>query len=124
MYPVLRLAGTATMGAYVLDHLQEREGYVLLGRMEGNIPGYLSYSAEEGEVVCVFKSVVEAEQFYMHWRAKIPGGGWGAVELETEDLVKVLQNFDLVSVNPQPNPGTTEYLYTIEDFIRMLREPK
>ena len=124
MYPVLRLAGTATMGAYVLDHLQEREGYVLLGRMEGNIPGYLSYSAKEGEVVCVFKSVIEAEQFYMHWRAKIPGGGWGAVKLETEDLVKVLQNFDLVSVNPQPNPGTTEYLYTVEDFIRTLREPR
>ena len=123
MYPVLRLAGTTTMGAYVLDHLQEREGYVLLGRMEGAIPSYLSYSAKEGEVVCVFNSVIEAEQFYMHWRAKIPGGGWGAVELETEDLVKVLQNFDLVSVNPQPNPGTIEYLYTVEDFIHTLREP-
>jgi hypothetical protein len=92
--------------------------------MEGNIPGYLSYSAKEGEVVCVFESVIEAEQFYVHWRAKIPGGGWGVVELETEDLVKVLQNFDLVSVNPQPTPGMIEYLYTLEDFIRTLREPR
>jgi hypothetical protein len=107
----------------VFDYLEEREGYVLLGRMEGNIPGYLSYSAGGGEVVCVFESVVEAEQFYMHWRARIPGGGWGAVRLETEDLINVLRNFDLVSVNLQPNPGATEYLYTVEDFVRLLREP-
>jgi hypothetical protein len=107
----------------VFDYLQERGGYVLLGRMEGNIPGYLSYSVRGGEVVCVFESVIEAEQFYMHWQARIPGEGWGAVRLETEDLIKVLRNFDLVSVNPQPNPGTTEYLYTVEDFVRSLREP-
>jgi hypothetical protein len=35
----------------------------------------------------------------------------------------VLQNFDLVSVNPQPNPGATERLYLVEDFVRTLREP-
>jgi hypothetical protein len=111
-------------GDHVFDHPQEeRKGYVLLGRMEGNVPGYLSYSAEEGEVVCVFGSVIEAEQFYMHWRARIPDEGWGAVRLETGELLKVLENFDLVSVSPQPNPGTTEYLYTIEDFVRALREP-
>jgi hypothetical protein len=38
------------------------------------------------------------------------------------ELIKVLQNFDLVSVNPRPNPGATEYLYTVEDFVRMVRE--
>jgi hypothetical protein len=106
----------------VFDHPREGEGYVLLGRMEGNVPGYLSYGAQEGEVVCIFESVIEAEQFYMHWRARIPGEGWGAVRLETGALVNVLQNFDLVSVNPQPSPGTTEYLYTVEDFISTLRE--
>ena len=106
----------------MLDDLWGREGYVLLGRMEGGVPGYLSYGAEEGEVVCLFESVVEAEQFYMHWRARIPSEGWGAARLETEDLVKVLQNFDLVSVNPQPTPGATEHLYTVEDFVRTLRE--
>lgn len=108
----------------MFDYLREREGYVLLGRMEGNVPGYLSYGANEGEVLCVFESVVEAERFYMHWRARIPGGGWGAVRLETGDLIKVLRNFDLVSVNPQPNPGATEHLYTVEDFVCMLRKPK
>jgi hypothetical protein len=87
----------------LFGYLREHEGYVLLERMEGNVPGYLSYSAKEGEVVCVFKSVIEAEQFYMHWRARIPGEGWDAVRLETEELVKVLQNYDLVSVTPQPN---------------------
>lgn len=107
----------------MFDYPGEREGYVLLGRMEGNIPGYLSYSAKEGEVVCLFESVIEAEQFYTHWRARIPGAGWGAVRLGTAELIKVLQNFDLVSVNPRPDPGTTEYLYTIEDFVRTLREP-
>jgi hypothetical protein len=114
----------ATMeGYHVSDHpWEEREGYVLLGRMEGNIPGYLSYSAQEGEVVCVFESSIEAEQFYMHWRARIPGEGWGAVRPATEDLMKVLRNFDLVSVNPQPDPGSTERLYPVEDFVRALRE--
>ncbi len=97
------------------------EGYVLLGRMEGNIPGYLSYGVEEGEVVCVFRSLEEAERFYIHWRARIPGEGWGAVELDDRDLVKVLGNFDLVSVSPQPEPGLTEYLYTVEDFLSTLR---
>jgi hypothetical protein len=108
----------------LFGYLREREGYVLLERMEGNVPGYLSYSAKEGEVVCIFKSVVEAEQFYMHWRARIPGEGWGVVRLETEELVKVLRNFDLVSVNPQPNPGANEVLYTVEDFVCMLCKPK
>ncbi len=107
-----------------MDLLREREGYVLMGRMEGNIPGYLSYGIREGEVICVFESVVEAERFYMHWRARIPGEGWGAVRLETEELIKVLRNFDLVSVNPQPDPGSTEYLYTVEDFVDTLREPE
>ena len=101
---------------------EEREGYVLLGRMEGDVPGYLSYGAKEGEVVCVFESVLEAEQFYMHWRARIPGGGWGAVRLGIRELTKVLSNFDLVSVNPHPTPGATEYLYTVENFVRTLRE--
>ncbi len=105
----------------MFDYLQEREGHVLLERMEGNIPGYLSYSAREGEVICVFNSVIEAEQFYMQWRARIPGEGWGAVQLETEELIKVLQNFDLVSINPQPEAGATEYLYSVEDLIRTLR---
>ena len=108
----------------MVDYLQEeREGYVLLGRMEGNIPGYLSYSAEEGEVVCVFKGVVDAEQFYIRWRARIPGEGWGAVRLSARELIEVLRNFDLVSVNPQPEPGTVEYLYTVEDFVQTLQEP-
>ncbi|MDP8951978.1 MAG: hypothetical protein M3N18_07045 [Actinomycetota bacterium] len=107
----------------MFDYLQEREGYVLLGRMEGNIPGYLSYGAKEGEVVCVFESTVEAEQFYVHWRARIPGGGWGAVRLEPGELIEVLRNFDLVSVNPRPEPGAAEYLYTVEDFVRMLQRP-
>ena len=107
----------------MFDYLEEREGYVLLGRMEGNVPGYLSYSAREGEVVCVFGSTIEAERFYMHWRARIPGEGWGTVPVEIEELTKVLQNFDLVSLDPQPEPGSTEYLYTVEDFIRTLRAP-
>ena len=93
-----------------------------MGRMEGNVPGYLSYSAGEGEVICLFESVLEAEQFYMHWRARIPGEGWGAVRLEIGELMKVLRNFDLVSVNPRPNLGAAEYLYTVEDFVRMVRE--
>ncbi len=110
-------------GYHVLNHpWEDHEGYVLLGRMEGNVPGYLSYSAEEGEVVCVFESAIEAEQFYMHWRARIPGEGWGVVRPGTEELIKVLRNFDLVSVNPQPDPGATEYLYSVDDFVRTLRE--
>ena len=108
----------------MFEYLQGDEGYVLLGRMEGDVPGYLSYSADEGEVVCVFRGAAEAEEFYMHWRARIPGEGWGAVRLPTEDLVRVLENFDLVSVSPQPNPGVTEYLYAVEDFVRSLREPR
>ncbi len=108
----------------VFEYVQGDEGYVLLGRMEGNVPGYLSYSADEGEVVCVFRGAAEAEEFYMHWRARIPGEGWGAMRPSTEDLIRVLQNFDLVSVSPQPNPGVTEYLYTVEDFVRTLREPR
>jgi hypothetical protein len=40
----------------------------------------------------------------------------------TEELIKVLRNFDLVSVNPQPDPGATEYLYPVEDFVRALLE--
>ena len=107
----------------MFDYLHEREGHVVLERMEGNIPGYLSYSAREGEVICVFSSIIEAERFYMQWRARIPGEGWGAVQLEPKELIKVLQNFDLVSLNPQPEAGATEYLYTIEDFIRTLGEP-
>ena len=71
-----------------------------------------------------FRSVTEAEQFYMRWRARIPGGGWGAVRLETQEMLEVLRNFDLVSVNPQPNPGATEHLHTVEDFVRTLREPE
>lgn len=105
----------------MFEDLREGEGYVLLGRMEGSVPGYLSYSVEDGEVVCVFRSMEEAERFYIHWRARIPGEGWGAARLGVEDLAKVLRNFDLVSVSPQPNPGATEYLYTVEDFIRALR---
>ena len=117
------VAGSAIEGDRVFDNsLDDTEGYVLLGRMEGNVPGYLSYGAEEGEVVCVFESAIEAEQFYMHWRARIPGEGWGAVRPEVGELIKVLQNFDLVSVNPRPNPGAAEYLYTVEDFVRMVRE--
>ena len=66
-----------TEGVYVVDHPREGEGYVLLGRMEGGVPGYLSYSAREGEVICLFESLLEAKQFYLHWRARIPGEGWG-----------------------------------------------
>jgi hypothetical protein len=90
--------------------------------MEGGVPGYLSYSAREGEVICLFESVLEAEQFYIRWRARIPSEGWGAVRLEIGELMKVLLNFDLVSVNPRPDPGATEYLYTVENFVRGLRQ--
>ena len=44
------------------------------------------------------------------------------MRLEIGELMKVLRNFDLVSVNPQPDPGATEYLYTVEDFFRGLRQ--
>ena len=44
------------------------------------------------------------------------------MRLEIGELMKVLRNFDLVSVNPRPDPGSTEYLYTVEDFIRGLRQ--
>lgn len=108
----------------MFDLVRGHDRYVLLGRMEGDIPGYLSYEVEEGEVVCVFESVTEAKRFYGRWRARIPGRGWGAVLLETEELVEVLRNFDLVCVNPRPDPGTIEYLYTVEDFVRTLRRPE
>lgn len=114
--------GVSTEGVCVFDYLREHGGYVLLERMEGNVPGYLSYSAKEGEVLCVFRSVIEAEQFYMHWQARIPGAGWGAVRPETDELVKVLRNFNLVSISLPPSLGATEHLYAVEDFIRMLRE--
>ncbi len=108
----------------MFDYLQDsQEGYVLLGRMEGEVPGYLSYGAEEGEVLCVFRGVVKAEEFYEFWKERIPGGGWGPVRLDIEGLAEVVGNFDLVSVDPRPVPGTTEYLLPAGDFIRSLREP-
>lgn len=96
------------------------DGYAVLERMEGEVPGYLSYSAEEGEVVCVFEGVGEAEDFYERWQAQIPGANWRAVTLEREDLEDVLKNFDLVVVNPNPVPGSQEYLYWREDFLSSL----
>lgn len=111
----------------MFDYLQGSQGdeeYVLLGRMEGDVPGYLSYGTDEGEVLCIFRGAAEAEAFYMHWRVRIPGEGWGAVQLSTEGLLGVLENFDLVSVSPEPSPGAAEYLYTVEDFARTLREPR
>ena len=96
------------------------DGYALLGRMEGEVPGYLSYGAEEGEVLCVFRGVAEAEEFYGLWREKIPGEGWGAVSLESGELARVVENFDLVSVGPRPVPGSTEYLTSADDFVRSL----
>lgn len=88
--------------------------------MEGEVPGYLSYSAQEGVVLCVFRSLAEAEEFYGRWRLQIPGEGWGAVLLAPEELVGVLSNFDLVSVSPQPTPGATEYLIPVEDFLQTI----
>ncbi|MGI9050425.1 MAG: hypothetical protein ACR2GU_13805 [Rubrobacteraceae bacterium] len=96
------------------------DGYALLGRMEGEVPGYLSYGAEEGEVLCVFRGVAEAEEFYGLWRDRIPGEGWGVVSLESGELAKVVENFDLVSVGPRPVPGSTEYLTSADDFIQFL----
>jgi hypothetical protein len=98
----------------------EGSGYAVLERMEGEVPGYLSYSADEGEVVCVFEGLGGAEDFYERWRAQIPGGGWRAVRLEREDLEDVLKNFDLVVVNPNPTPGSQEYMYRRDDFLSSL----
>lgn len=95
-------------------------GYAVLERMEGEVPGYLSYSADEGEVVCVFKGLGEAEGFYERWQAQIPGDDWQAVRLGGQDLEDVLRHFDLVVVNPNPAPGSQEYLYWKEDFIASL----
>lgn len=96
------------------------KGYALLERLEGNVPGYLSYSAEGGEVVCVFEGAEEAESFYERWQAQIPGGGWLAVRLEKEDFLEVLRNFDLVVVNLNPVPGSQEHLYWRDDFLDSL----
>lgn len=104
----------------MFEGLEGQEGYALLGRMEGDVPGYLSYGAEEGEVLCVFGSVAGAEEFYERWRVRIPGEGWRAVWMEGEDLAGVARNFDLVSVDPNPVPDTEEYLTPVEDFIRGL----
>lgn len=97
-------------------------GYAVLERIEDEVPGYLSYSAEEGEVVCLFEGTGEAEEFYERWQAQIPGGGWRAVRLGKEDLADVLKNFDLVVVNPNPVPGSQEYLYWRNDFLASLGE--
>lgn len=95
-------------------------GYAVLERTEGEVPGYLSYSADEGEVVCVFEGLGEAENFYDRWQAQIPGNDWQAVRLEREDLGDVLRHFDLVVVNPDPVPGSQEYLYRRDDFLASL----
>lgn len=95
-------------------------GYAVLERMEGDVPGYLSYSAEDGEVVCVFEGPDAAESFYERWQAQIPGDDWRAVGLGGEDLEDVLRHFDLVVVNPDPVPGSQEYLYWRDDFIASL----
>ena len=97
--------------------------YVLLGRMEGEVPGYLSYGAQEGEVLCVFRGVAEAEAFYERWWRQIPGEGWRAERLDAGELRAVLKNFDLVSLDPDPVPGSTEYLHTVDDFTRSLTSP-
>lgn len=95
-------------------------GYAVLERMEGEVPGYLSYSADEGEVVCVFEGVGAAEEFYDRWKAQIPSTDWRVVKLGNEDLADVLKNFDLVVVNPNPVPGSQEYLYWRDDFLASL----
>lgn len=95
-------------------------GYAVLERMEGSVPGYLSYGIREGEVLCVFRSTAEAQEFYEHYGERIPGEGWRAVEPETEELVAVAKNFDLISVSPKTTPGATEYLLAAEDFARSL----
>ncbi|MBA2441486.1 MAG: hypothetical protein H0V53_03660 [Rubrobacter sp.] len=106
-----------------LEHHPNSGSYTLLERMEGSVPGYLSYTAEEGEVLCAFKSPAEAAQFYEEWHHQIPGEGWAPSVLERADLIEVLENFDLVSINPRPTPGSTEYLLTTADFERSLGEP-
>lgn len=107
----------------MFDYLQDQDGYVLLGRMEGDVPGYLSYGAEKGEVLCVFRGAVKADEFHEFWRGRIPGEGWRAVRLDIEGLAEVVGRFDLVSVDPRPAPGTTEYLLTSEEFVSSLRKP-
>lgn len=104
----------------MFDDLREDGRYALLRRMEGEVPGYLSYSAEEGEVLCVFGGIAEAEEFYELWRVRIPGEGWSAVRIGGEALAAVARNFDLVSINPRPTPGEVEYLVPVEDFVRDL----
>lgn len=106
-----------------LEHRPKGGSYALLKRMEGTVPGYLSYTAEEGEVLCVFKSPSEAAQFYEDWQHQIPGEGWGPTVPDRGELLQVLENFDLVSINPRPTPGSTEYLLTTADFENSLREP-
>lgn len=92
----------------------------MLERMEGSVPGYLSYGVREGEVLCVFQGTSEAEGFYEQYRERIPGEGWRAVEPETEELAEVAKNFDLISIAPKTSPGATEYLLAAEDFVRSL----
>ncbi|MGB3633312.1 MAG: hypothetical protein WA982_04680 [Rubrobacteraceae bacterium] len=94
--------------------------YVLIGRMEADVPGYLSYSVEEGEVLCIFHSMAEAEEFYERWRLQIPGEGWGAVMPGAKELIGILSNFDLVSISPEPIPGATEYLLPAEDLVQQI----
>ena len=107
----------------MFDLLRDTDGYVLLGRMEGEVPGYLSYGAEEGEVLCVFRGVVKAEEFHEFWKERIPGEGWRAVRMDIEGLTEVVRKFDLVSVDPRPVPGTPEYLLPVGEFVSSLREP-
>lgn len=106
----------------MFDYLQDQNEYVLLGRMEGEVPGYLSYGTEEGEVLCIFRGAVKAEEFHEFWKGRIPGEGWHAVRLGAEGLAEVAGKFDLISVDPQPVPGTTEYLLPVEEFVTSLEE--
>ena len=106
----------------MFERLQDADGYVLLGRMEGGAPGYLSYGAEEGEVLCVFRGVVKAEEFYGFWKERIPGESWRAVRLDIEGLAGVAEKFDFVSVDPRPVPGATEYLLPVGEFVSSLKE--
>lgn len=94
--------------------------YAVLERMEGEVAGYLSYSAEEGEVVCVFEGLGDAEAFYDRWQGQIPGNDWRAVRLERGELEEVVGHFDLVVVSPDPVPGSQEYMYWRDDFIASL----
>ena len=106
----------------MFDYLQDQGEYVLLGRMEGEVPGYLSYGTDEGEVLCIFRGAVKAEEFHEFWKERIPGEGWHAVRPGVEGLAEVARKFDLISVDPHPAPGTTEYLLTVEEFVASLRE--